>query len=179
MIGFLSSQEDDLQPPCDVEPHSTTTTLSAENRSRTTSVSRPRRRRGGTESTGERLSWLDLPTSAAASLPLVQLTEEKEEVAAVAGKCPPTHPVTTATDAAFSHRLLSFPEKLPDETENQNNHLKADRLSPAGQSRHRDFRASFMRRCQNEQVNEKVHLLRILSSTLKVSLNVKLQIRTG
>ncbi|XP_042370232.1 interactor protein for cytohesin exchange factors 1-like [Plectropomus leopardus] len=47
------------------------------------------------------------------------------------------------------------------------NHLKSASLSPIGRSSKRDFRASFIRRCQNDKVNEKLHLLRILSSTLK------------
>uniref|UniRef100_A0A3Q2PF80 Connector enhancer of kinase suppressor of ras 2-like n=1 Tax=Fundulus heteroclitus TaxID=8078 RepID=A0A3Q2PF80_FUNHE len=53
-----------------------------------------------------------------------------------------------------------------DEMESLYRRLKAARLSPVGQ---KDFRASFIRRSPNEQVNEKLHLLRILSSTLKVS----------
>lgn len=47
------------------------------------------------------------------------------------------------------------------------NHLKAASLSPTGQSKRKDFRASFIRRCQNDKINDKLHLLRILSSTLK------------
>uniref|UniRef100_A0A668TYK7 PH domain-containing protein n=1 Tax=Oreochromis aureus TaxID=47969 RepID=A0A668TYK7_OREAU len=60
-----------------------------------------------------------------------------------------------------------FPEKMPDEMESLYNHLKAASLSPTGQKFQRDFRASFIRRCKNEKVNEKVHLVRILKSTLK------------
>lgn len=63
--------------------------------------------------------------------------------------------------------LFLLPEKPPDEMECLYNHLKAASLSPIGQSSRRDFRASFIRRCQNDKVNEKLHLLRILSSTLK------------
>ncbi|KAM4529278.1 interactor protein for cytohesin exchange factors 1 [Fundulus diaphanus] len=56
-------------------------------------------------------------------------------------------------------------EETPtDEMESLYRRLKAAWLSPIGQ---KDFRASFIRRSPNEQVNEKLHLLRILSSTLK------------
>ena len=65
--------------------------------------------------------------------------------------------------------LLLFPERASDEMESLYNHLKAARLSPMGQSSQRDFRASFIRRCKNDQVNEKLHLVRILRSTLKVN----------
>ncbi|XP_058470190.1 interactor protein for cytohesin exchange factors 1-like [Solea solea] len=54
-----------------------------------------------------------------------------------------------------------------DEMESLYVHLKASSLSLVGQSSHRDFRASFIRRCKNDKVNENLHLLRILSSTLK------------
>lgn len=49
------------------------------------------------------------------------------------------------------------------------NHLKEAHLSVIGQSTRRDLRASFIRRCQDTKVDEKLHLLRILSSTLKVT----------
>jgi len=50
-------------------------------------------------------------------------------------------------------------------------HLKAANLSPIGDrkpSTKREFRASFVRRCKNHTVNEKLHLIRTLNSTLKV-----------
>ncbi|CAJ1077680.1 LOW QUALITY PROTEIN: interactor protein for cytohesin exchange factors 1 [Xyrichtys novacula] len=93
----------------------------------------------------ERLSWLDLPKrdrdGAGASIPLVHVEGEREEK------------VT--------------PEMPPDEMENLYIHLKTASLSPIGQCAQRDFRASFIRRCQNDKINDKLHLLRILSSTLK------------
>ncbi|XP_067273059.1 interactor protein for cytohesin exchange factors 1 [Pseudorasbora parva] len=49
-------------------------------------------------------------------------------------------------------------------------HLKEASLSPTGAlqpSTKRDFRSSFIRRCKNETVNEKLHLIRVLNSTLK------------
>uniref|UniRef100_A0A8C7UBJ8 PH domain-containing protein n=1 Tax=Oncorhynchus mykiss TaxID=8022 RepID=A0A8C7UBJ8_ONCMY len=45
-------------------------------------------------------------------------------------------------------------------------HLKHARLSPSGELK-RDFRASFIQRCKNDRVNEKLHLVRTLNSTLK------------
>ena len=50
-------------------------------------------------------------------------------------------------------------------------HLKQASLSPIGErkpSTKKDFRASFIRRCKNTTVNDKLHLIRTLNSTLKV-----------
>lgn len=65
--------------------------------------------------------------------------------------------------------VLGFAEKSPDEMESLYNDLQAASLSVIGRSSRRDFRASFIRRCHNDKVNDKLHLLRILSSTLKVT----------
>lgn len=57
-----------------------------------------------------------------------------------------------------------------DEMEKLYIHLKAANLSPIGDrkpSTKREFRASFVRRCKNHTVNEKLHLIRTLNSTLK------------
>lgn len=67
--------------------------------------------------------------------------------------------------------LLSL-EGACDEMERLYIHLKNMRLSPTGElkpSTQKDFRTSFIRRCKNENINEKLHLVRILNSTLKVS----------
>lgn len=58
-----------------------------------------------------------------------------------------------------------------DEMEKLYIHLKEASLSPTGQrkpSTKREFRASFIKRCKNQSVNDKLHLIRTLNSTLKV-----------
>lgn len=58
-----------------------------------------------------------------------------------------------------------------DEMERLYIHLKEASLSPTGQrkpSTKREFRASFIKRCKNQNVNDKLHLIRTLNSTLKV-----------
>ncbi|XP_051942810.1 interactor protein for cytohesin exchange factors 1 isoform X1 [Hippocampus zosterae] len=57
-----------------------------------------------------------------------------------------------------------------DEMEKLYIHLKEASLSPIGDrkpSTKREFRASFVKRCKNHSVNEKLHLIRTLNSTLK------------
>uniref|UniRef100_A0A0E9PSC5 Uncharacterized protein n=1 Tax=Anguilla anguilla TaxID=7936 RepID=A0A0E9PSC5_ANGAN len=49
-------------------------------------------------------------------------------------------------------------------------HLKQASLSPTGEhkpSTKKDFRSSFIKRCKNHTINEKLHLVRTLNSTLK------------
>ncbi|XP_062293749.1 interactor protein for cytohesin exchange factors 1-like [Scomber scombrus] len=121
--------------------------LTSENRERSPSEGTISRRRGrarkrSDSSGGERLSWLDLPgPDGEASVPQLHVKEEEKKV--------------------VDH------ENPADEMESLYNHLKAASLSPTGQSRRKDFRASFIQRCPNHKVNEKLHLLRILTSTLK------------
>ncbi|XP_032399731.1 interactor protein for cytohesin exchange factors 1 [Etheostoma spectabile] len=130
--------------PCTSTPPASPT---SENRRRSTleggTLSRNRgggRRRASSEG-GERLSWLDPAGLGGASLPLIHVGGQTEDE--------------------------DVHEKPADEMESLYNDLKAASLSPIGQSSRRDFRASFVRRCQNDKVNEKLHLLRILQSTLK------------
>lgn len=57
-----------------------------------------------------------------------------------------------------------------DEMEKLYNHLKEASLSPIGDrkpSTKREFRASFIKRCKNHTINDKLHLIRALNSTLK------------
>ncbi|KAM4625834.1 CNK3/IPCEF1 fusion protein-like isoform 2-T2 [Polymixia lowei] len=61
-------------------------------------------------------------------------------------------------------------ETSADEMERLYIHLKQASLSPIGDrkpSTKRDFRASFIKRCKNQTVNDKLHLIRTLNSTLK------------
>lgn len=61
-------------------------------------------------------------------------------------------------------------ENDSDEMEKLYIHLKEASLSPIGDrkpSTKRDFRASFIKRCKNQAVNDKLHFIRTLNSTLK------------
>lgn len=63
-------------------------------------------------------------------------------------------------------------ESTSDEMEKLYIDLKRVSLSPTGERRPSskwEFRASFIKRCKNHRVNEKLHLVRALNSTLKVS----------
>ncbi|XP_028293367.1 connector enhancer of kinase suppressor of ras 3 isoform X2 [Gouania willdenowi] len=60
--------------------------------------------------------------------------------------------------------------KGSDEMERLYIHLKEASLSPIGDrkpSTKREFRASFIKRCKNQTVNDRLHLIRALNSTLK------------
>lgn len=59
-----------------------------------------------------------------------------------------------------------------DEMEKLYIHLKQASLSPIGDrkpSTKKDFRASFIKRCKDQTVNDKLHVIRTLNSTLKVT----------
>ncbi|XP_030643225.1 interactor protein for cytohesin exchange factors 1-like [Chanos chanos] len=61
-------------------------------------------------------------------------------------------------------------EVTNDEMERLYIHLKQASLSPTGErkpSTKREFRTSFIKRCKNQTINEKLHHLRALGSTLK------------
>uniref|UniRef100_A0A3Q2CPS1 Interaction protein for cytohesin exchange factors 1 n=1 Tax=Cyprinodon variegatus TaxID=28743 RepID=A0A3Q2CPS1_CYPVA len=61
-------------------------------------------------------------------------------------------------------------ENSSDEMEKLYIHLKEASLSPIGDrkpSTKREFRASFVKRCKNQTVNDKLHHIRALNSTLK------------
>lgn len=60
---------------------------------------------------------------------------------------------------------------ISDEMEKLYIHLKEASLSPIGDrkpSTKREFRASFIKRCKNDVVNDRLHRIRTLNSTLKV-----------
>ncbi|XP_034534868.1 LOW QUALITY PROTEIN: interactor protein for cytohesin exchange factors 1 [Notolabrus celidotus] len=133
---------DSGQPVCG----SSSCTLQGEDRRRSTlegaGLSRNRRRRKASRGASV---WLDLPRLDAGhtGVPLPVVLVQGERVQDV------------------------NPETPPDEMENLYVHLKSASLSLIGRPGQRDFKASFIRRCQNDKLNEKLHLLRILSSTLK------------
>ncbi|XP_039637964.1 interactor protein for cytohesin exchange factors 1-like [Perca fluviatilis] len=141
-----SENGDVPQPLGESSPCTSTSPASptSENRRRSTlegrTLSRNRRGRASSEG-GERLSWLEPAGPDGASLPPIHVGGETEDE--------------------------DVHEKPADEMESLYNDLKAASLSPIGQSSRRDFRESFVRRCQNDKVNDKLHLLRILQSTLK------------
>lgn len=67
--------------------------------------------------------------------------------------------------------LLASGGASSDEMEKLYIHLKEASLSPIGHrkpSTKREFRASFIKRCKNQTVNDRLHLIRTLNSTLKV-----------
>uniref|UniRef100_A0A668AA35 PH domain-containing protein n=1 Tax=Myripristis murdjan TaxID=586833 RepID=A0A668AA35_9TELE len=87
-------------------------------------------------------------------------TESSEEQPAAEGQTQEDVPVSGDGDQ----------ETNSDEMERLYIHLKEASLSPIGDrkpSTKRDFRASFIKRCKNRTVNDKLHLIRTLNSTLK------------
>ncbi|XP_042598875.1 connector enhancer of kinase suppressor of ras 3-like isoform X2 [Cyprinus carpio] len=67
--------------------------------------------------------------------------------------------------------ILDGQEATDDEMERLYLHLKRASLSPTGErkpSSKWELRASFIKRCKNQTLNEKIHLIRTLNSTLKV-----------
>ncbi|XP_043118455.1 interactor protein for cytohesin exchange factors 1-like isoform X2 [Puntigrus tetrazona] len=66
--------------------------------------------------------------------------------------------------------ILDGQEGTDDEMERLYLHLKRASLSPTGErkpSSKWELRASFIKRCKNQTLNEKIHLIRTLNSTLK------------
>uniref|UniRef100_A0A668ARW0 Connector enhancer of kinase suppressor of ras 3 n=1 Tax=Myripristis murdjan TaxID=586833 RepID=A0A668ARW0_9TELE len=77
--------------------------------------------------------------------------------------------ITSLQFCSFECNTVSFITNS-DEMERLYIHLKEASLSPIGDrkpSTKRDFRASFIKRCKNRTVNDKLHLIRTLNSTLK------------
>ncbi|XP_047430320.1 connector enhancer of kinase suppressor of ras 3 [Mugil cephalus] len=143
--SFLDSQLEDSENVDDVQSTSCSPVPSpspSDGRGTLTRKRKGIRRRSASEDS--RLSWMDLPR-VEETPPVLQVEEEKEE----------------------KKEEKEEKEVAQDEMESLYKDLKAASLSPIGQTRQKDFRASFVRRCQNEQVNERLHLLRILRSTLK------------
>lgn len=136
----------------------------------------------------QRQSWLDLvsqatPASAETAVvcsaqvhshrPPPEETEEETESSIPSEAA--SHEDSSATDGDEQGDVLPAPDKGPlgknsDEMEKLYIHLKEASLSPLGDrkpSTKREFRASFIKRCKNQTVNDKLHLIRTLNSTLK------------
>ncbi|XP_076835263.1 interactor protein for cytohesin exchange factors 1-like [Brachyhypopomus gauderio] len=125
-----------------------------------------------------RLSWMDLvsqagPVSAAEALTCsAQVHTQGEELGE-----PPRSQGPQAMEqpphqsAIIRPTHLSYGEEsAADEMEKLYRDLKRASLSPTGERRpssRREFRASFIKRCKNTTVNDKLHLIRTLNSTLK------------
>ncbi|KAJ3613784.1 hypothetical protein NHX12_020030 [Muraenolepis orangiensis] len=112
-----------------------------------------------------RQSWLDLVSQALPEAPSGDLSESSSladvRAASAEGQMQVDLPASGDEGA---------PEANSDEMEKLYNHLKQASLSPLGDrqpSTKKDFRASFIRRCKNQTVNDKLHLIRTLNSTLK------------
>lgn len=144
--------------------------------------------------TKQRQSWLDLvsqaspPAGETAVVCSVQVhshhapQEDTEKETAQAISAPEMHLDSTgsneespAAEAEEQRDVLGVRNEghqgnSSDEMEKLYIHLKEASLSPIGDrkpSTKREFRASFIKRCKNQTVNDKLHLIRALNSTLK------------
>lgn len=145
--------------------------------------------------TKHRQSWLDLvsqaspPAAEAAVVCSVQVhsqrnaqeeVEEEEDAQGLEGAAPQDSTETHSNDdgsaegeaqgEASDCQVKGDPGSTSDEMEKLYIHLKEASLSPIGDrkpSTKREFRASFIKRCKNHTVNDKLHLIRTLNSTLK------------
>ncbi|XP_077476915.1 connector enhancer of kinase suppressor of ras 3 [Stigmatopora argus] len=134
----------------------------------------------------QRQSWLDLVAQVspapAGEAPVVcsvqvQLHQHPPEVEEATDSSAPLQLAQTRSDeeGAAQRQSLSVVEKgdhcnSADEMEKLYIHLKEASLSPIGDrkpSTKREFRASFVKRCKDHAVNDKLHLIRALNSTLK------------
>uniref|UniRef100_UPI0037E96E38 interactor protein for cytohesin exchange factors 1 n=1 Tax=Semicossyphus pulcher TaxID=241346 RepID=UPI0037E96E38 len=135
-----------------------------------------------------RQSWMDLvsqaspPTGETALVCSAQVHShqpppeetEKEDVSEVMESS--SHQVKSPAAEGEAQRVISGAEveghhgNSSDEMEKLYIHLKEASLSPIGDrkpSTKREFRASFIKRCKNQTVNDRLHLIRTLNSTLK------------
>ncbi|XP_039604102.1 interactor protein for cytohesin exchange factors 1 isoform X1 [Polypterus senegalus] len=72
--------------------------------------------------------------------------------------------------SASNEKVAELQQASSDELEKLYKSLEKASLSPLGErkpSTKRDFRKSFIRRCKNQSINEKLHKIRALNSTLK------------
>ncbi|XP_035529856.1 interactor protein for cytohesin exchange factors 1 isoform X4 [Morone saxatilis] len=142
-----------------------------------------------------RQSWLDLvsqaspPTGETAVVCSVQVhsyrppeeeTEEEDDSQVLEGSSQQDSPETGSNEESpaaegEAQRVVCGAQEgvrgnSSDEMEKLYIHLKEASLSPIGDrkpSTKREFRASFIKRCKNQTVNDRLHLIRTLNSTLK------------
>lgn len=134
----------------------------------------------------QRQSWMDLVTQASPATAETAVvcsaqvhTQHEEEEQEEDGSISPTEAEADAEAPTESERQGDGPgtediedehADLSDELEKLYIHLKEASLSPIGDrkpSTKREFRASFIKRSRNNTVNDKLHLVRTLNSTLK------------
>ncbi|KAG7460627.1 hypothetical protein MATL_G00200680 [Megalops atlanticus] len=80
------------------------------------------------------------------------------------------HPEDQVTSPSSEPKDEGCEEATSDEMEKLYIHIRQASLSPTGErkpSTKREFRSSFIKRCRNQNINEKLHLVRTLNSTLK------------
>ncbi|XP_073340295.1 interactor protein for cytohesin exchange factors 1 isoform X2 [Pagrus major] len=145
----------------------------------------------------QRQSWLDLvsqaspPAGETAVVCSVQIhshqpppeeTEEEDDTQVLEGSSQQDSPEmgsneeSPVAEEVEAQRVASGAQEegvdrhSSDEMEKLYIHLKQASLSPIGDrkpSTKREFRASFVKRCKNQTVNDRLHLVRTLNSTLK------------
>ncbi|XP_048106519.1 interactor protein for cytohesin exchange factors 1 isoform X1 [Alosa alosa] len=139
-----SSINDELPPPrCSSSPYHPPAPLSTPSSSSTSPQT------SEATATAQSESWLEVSFT---GLPALTLPQREEDG-------PPQQ-----------QQQQQHPCTGEDEMEQLYLHLKQARLSPTGHlqpASKRDYRASFIKRCQDEAVNEKLHYVRTLNSTLK------------
>ncbi|XP_062378699.1 connector enhancer of kinase suppressor of ras 3-like isoform X2 [Sardina pilchardus] len=140
-----------------------------------------------------RQSWLDLVSQSAPPAPArdtvvcsVQVHAQSPPLEEPSVSCEdPAAPSDDHSACADTAEALMGSEQLPEPAESSQTNgledvademerlyidLKRASLSPTGErkpSTKREFRASFIKRCKNHAVNEKLHVVRTLNSTLK------------
>uniref|UniRef100_A0A4W4HGJ4 PH domain-containing protein n=2 Tax=Electrophorus TaxID=8004 RepID=A0A4W4HGJ4_ELEEL len=135
--------------------------------------------RGSTSSLAKRrLSWMDLVSQASPASATEALTcsaqvhaqgDAPEEAPQSWGPQAMEHQQDQSANSLTTHNSYGE-ESAADEMEKLYRDLKKASLSPTGERRptsRREFRASFIKRCKNNTVNDKLHLIRALNSTLK------------
>ncbi|XP_029114159.1 CNK3/IPCEF1 fusion protein-like isoform X3 [Scleropages formosus] len=148
--------------PQSVPPHYTSPPQSEASGSASSPVSTMTSQSSASSMTKNRRSWLDI-VSQSTSAP-VHLSFPLEAEGENGGAAPQGEPERSSGTKCMEE------EAALDEMERLYIHLKEASLSPIGDrkpSTKRDFRKSFIKRCKNQTMNEKLHFIRTLNSTLK------------